>query len=304
MLADISILYFGNSGAEQGIAVESPVGATPNQQFLKAVLTGLSQSLVVHAVTLADIFDSVTPGSSTTSPTDRAIRAPAPPSSAIVPAASIVSARQSLAALASMLPASRPSHTRPPLGDLILMSESDGMSPPERLGYLDTVTHKAAGLSSLVSLPYSRTITMTSLQAKIPISIVSNARVPLLAELTASSPDLGFPKGHTWLVKLYPRTNIVEIQLTARSSGNFPLLLALTTRTGYVVSSGTMYIRSTAISGVAVALSIGAALFLVVWWSRSILTKRRKRHKLRGAALAANAVVGEEAAGQASVTEA
>jgi hypothetical protein len=51
-----------------------------------------------------------------------------------------------------------------------------------------------------------------------------------------------------------------------------------------------MTIRSTAISGVAVALSIGAAAFLVVWWMRSILTKRRKKHKQRGAALAAGAV--------------
>jgi len=303
MLADLSIMYFDNTSAQQGVAVESPVGWTPSQAFLKTLMAGLSQSLVVHAVTLPDIFDNVTPGS-VTSPTDRSLRSSSTPGSSIVPAAAIVSARQSLAALTSMLPATRPSRTRPPLADLILMAERVGASSSERLAYLSTINHKAASLNQLVSLPYARTITMTSLQAKIPISIVSTARVPLLAELTATSPDLGFPKGHIWLVKLYPRTNIVEIQLTARSTGNFPLQLALTTRTGYIVSSGTMYIRSTAISGVAVALSIGAALFLVVWWSRSILTKRRKRHKLRGAALAATAVVGDDASAATTVIDA
>lgn len=298
MLADLSIVYFDNTGAEQGLAVESPIGSTPSEAFEKALLTGLSESSVVRAVTLAGIFDNVTPGSSPTSPDQRSLRSPNTPPGAIIPIDAIRTARQSLAALTSMLPATRPSRSRPPLSDLILMAEQAGATLPQRLSYLDTIDRQAGSLAGLVSLPYSRTITMTSLRAKIPISIVSSARVPLLAELTAASPDLGFPKGHTWFVKLYPRTNVVEIQLTARTTGNFPLQLALTTRTGYLVSSGTMYIRSTAISGVAVALSIGAAAFLVIWWSRSILTKRRKRHKLRGAELAASAVVGgDDAAG-------
>jgi hypothetical protein len=55
-----------------------------------------------------------------------------------------------------------------------------------------------------------------------------------------------------------------------------------------------MTIRSTAISGVAVALSVGAAVFLVVWWMRAIVTKRRKQHKLRGAALAASVMPGND----------
>ena len=117
----------------------------------------------------------------------------------------------------------------------------------------------------------------------------------LLAELTVSSPDLGFPSGHSWPVKLYPRTNIVTISLAARESGDFPLTVTLAARNGFVVASGDITIRSTAISGVAVALSIGAAVFLVVWWLRSILSKRRKKHKLRGAALAAEAIPGSPA---------
>jgi hypothetical protein len=172
------------------------------------------------------------------------------------------------------------------------MSEGSTVPLAQRSGYLATIDTRAHGLSNLVSLPFGRTITVTSLQAKIPISIVSNAHGPLLAELSVSSPDLGFPHGHTWPVTLLPRTNIVTIDLTARESGDFPLTVTLAARTGFVVQSGNITIRSTAISGVAVALSVGAAVFLVLWWSRSILTKRRKKHKERGAALAAEAIPG------------
>lgn len=290
MLADLASVYFNNTEAEQAIAVESPLGSDPSTTFLKAMLTGLSESSIVRAVTLSGLFDAVSPDSSGTSPAQRSLRSPSVTADELVPASAVQEARSGLAALASMLPSSL--RDKPPLGDLILMSEGSTVPLAQRSGYLATIDTRAHGLSNLVSLPFGRTITVTSLQAKIPISIVSNAHGPLLAELSVSSPDLGFPHGHTWPVTLLPRTNIVTIDLTARESGDFPLTVTLAARTGFVVQSGNITIRSTAISGVAVALSVGAAVFLVLWWSRSILTKRRKKHKERGAALAAEAIPG------------
>jgi hypothetical protein len=294
MLADLSIQYFDNTRAEQAVAVESPVGGQLDPAFLQAMLTGLSHSSIVHAVTLPDLFDTVSPGSSNTSPERRSLKVTSPASSSQLPTAAIQTAQRGLAALGSVLPHSLSQHGKAPLSDLILMAEGVSVSGSQRQAYLTTVNNVANTLSGLVSLPFGRTITMTSLQAKIPISIVSNAKKPFVAELSAASPGLGFPKGHTWKVTIYPNTNIVPILLTARTTGDFPLQLTLATTTGFVMRSGTMTIRSTAISGVAVALSIGAAAFLVLWWSRSILTKRRKKHKLRGAALAASALPGSD----------
>jgi hypothetical protein len=212
------------------------------------------------------------------------------PTGALVSASAVRAAQASLAALASMLPSSL--RAKPPLNDLVLESETSDMPLSQRSAYLATIDRRAQRLSDLVSLPFGRTITVTSLQAKIPISIVSNAKVPLLAELSVTSPDLGFPHGHTWPVTLYPRTNVVTIDLTARESGDFPLSVTLAARTGFVVQQGNITIRSTAISGVAVALSVGAGVFLVLWWLRSISSKQRRKHKLRGAALAAAAIPG------------
>jgi hypothetical protein len=288
MLADLSIIYFDNTEADQAVAVESPVGSDPGRAFLAAMLTGLSDSSVVHAVTLPALFDAVSPGSSNTSPGQRSLESASVPPTELVSSSAVGQAESCLAAVASMFPSSL--GAKPPLGDLILESEDSTMTAGQRVAYLDTIDGRAQRLSGLVSLPFGRTITVTSLQAKIPITVFSNAHVPLLAELSVTSPDLGFPHGHTWPVTLYPRTNIVTIDLTARDSGDFPLTLRLATRTGFVVQSGDITIRSTAISGVAVALSVGAALFLVAWWLRSIVSKQRRKHKLRGAALAAAAI--------------
>jgi hypothetical protein len=45
-----------------------------------------------------------------------------------------------------------------------------------------------------------------------------------------------------------------------------------------VLDQSTFDVRSTAISGVGFALSIGAGLFLAVWWLRNWRNGRRSRH--------------------------
>ncbi|MHB1508304.1 MAG: hypothetical protein ACYCST_11040 [Acidimicrobiales bacterium] len=290
MLADLSIQYFDDSGVHQAVAVESAAAAQFNKTFLDALLSGLSQSPILHAVTLADVFDTVAPGSSATSPDRRLLSAVRLPATSRLGPQEFGAAQQDLAAIASVVPATLNPSGKPPLGDLLLMAEGAGAPPRLRRGYLETIFQRANALGNLVSLPLGRTITVTSLQAKVPISIVSDAHSAFTAELSVASTTLGFPAGNTWRVRIYPRTNIVPIMLSARTSGDFSLQLRLKTATGFTIKSGAMTIRSTAISGVAVALSIGAAAFLLIWWSRSIVTKRRKQHRLRGAALAAGAI--------------
>ena len=292
MLADLSIQYFDNSGVHQAVAVESADPQQVNRTFLDAMLSGLSQSSILRAVTLADAFDTVAPGSSATSPDRRLLSAAKLPGTSRLATRQFHAAQEDLAAVASVVPSTLHLRGKPPLGDLLLMAEGAGEPPRLRHGYLETIFRHANALGDLVSLPFGRTITVTSLQAKVPISIVSDAHNAFTAELSVASTTLGFPAGSTWRVRIYPRTNIVPIMLSARTSGDFSLQLRLETATGFTIKSGAMTIRSTAISGVAVALSIGAAAFLLIWWSRSIVTKRRKQHRLRGAALAAGVVPG------------
>ena len=189
-------------------------------------------------------------------------------------------AASQLPAVSDMVPAPRHrSDSTAPLSDMLLLAQAADLTPSERARYLDPIAARLHSEAALITIPYGHTITITSLAAKIPISIVSLASVPLRVTLTADSPDLGFPDGDRWPVVLTSRNNVVQIQLAARSSGDSPLRLEVTAPNGVVLQAGEITIRSTAISGVAVVLSFGAVAFLIVWWFRSIIQKRRRQHR-------------------------
>jgi len=290
MLADLALLYFDQpSDPKQGVALLSPVDWRPDPTFVTAVLSGLSHSRIVDAVTLANLFANVTPGYGD-SPGERQLQASAPPSSAAPSGAAVATAERQLTAVSRILPASHHnSTTEATLNDLLLLSQASDLTPPERARYLGTIAASLRREAALISVPFGHTITITSLEAKIPISILSGASVPLRVTLMASSPSLGFPHGRSWPVTLTSRENVVQIELMARSSGDSPLHLVVAAPNGVVLQAGEITIRSTAISGVAVGLSFGAVAFLIVWWMRAIVQKRRRQHRLRGADVAASA---------------
>ncbi len=56
--------------------------------------------------------------------------------------------------------------------------------------------------------------------------------------------------------------------MVARASGAFPLRITVTSPDGVLtVARARVTVRSTAVSGVGVVLSVGALLVLVVWWA-------------------------------------
>jgi len=57
----------------------------------------------------------------------------------------------------------------------------------------------------------------------------------------------------------------------------------------------TFDIRSTAVTGVGFVLSIGAGLFLAVWWERHWRSSRRSRHLVPAGAATASAAVADVA---------
>src|SRR4029450_12407683 len=69
--------------------------------------------------------------------------------------------------------------------------------------------------------------------------------------------------------RLVPGTTRLDVPVRARTSGAFTLDVRVTSPDGSIeLDRSTFDIRSTAISGVGLVLSIGAGLFLLVWWAR------------------------------------
>ena len=128
-----------------------------------------------------------------------------------------------------------------------------------------------------------RTVTLTSQQGTLPVTIVSNTSYPVTATLTLTSDKLLFPNGTTqWTqpVSLVLPNNVVDVRVRARASGVFKVDVSLhSPEGGLELSSGEVEVRSTATSVVGIVLSVGALTVLVVWWFRT----SRKRRALRDA---------------------
>ena len=73
--------------------------------------------------------------------------------------------------------------------------------------------------------------------------------------------------------------------METRASGTFPLNISVTTGDGKLALRAARYtVRSTVVSGVGVVLTIGAGLFLAIWWITH--WRRSRRQPIRPATLA------------------
>ena len=60
-------------------------------------------------------------------------------------------------------------------------------------------------------------------------------------------------------------------------SGSSPVQVTVTTPGGLAIGDATIKVRSSFVSGVGVFLTVGAIVFLVLWWGWDIHHRRKKR---------------------------
>jgi hypothetical protein len=142
-----------------------------------------------------------------------------------------------------------------------------------------------------VHLPSSVSITLTSGQGRLPVTLVSTADLPVHIVLVLTSEQLRFVTARVnggtcssvnagsedCQLTLSRSTTSLQIPVVVRTPGAFPLLLEVETPSGEILAKSTDTVRSTAIGYVAVVLMVGAVLFLAVWWVRNARHGRRAR---------------------------
>lgn len=204
-----------------------------------------------------------------------ALRAPS-----ITPAGSypddLRGARRLLEAYASMVP------DRPDLVAEVseaLSRTAAALGPRARA---DLVSRQVDDLESRfdqVSIPASDRVTLGARDARFPLVISSTSPVPVrvVVDLTSASDRLTVVEPRIEVVLDGDRT-VVPVQVQSRSPGDTPLRITVTTPDGHVLlSEGSYSVRSTAVSGVGIVLTIGAGLFLAIWWARHVIRGRRPR---------------------------
>jgi len=289
LLADLAQIYFENPNLEyyqngslvpepRVVAGVAPSYWAPDKAALTELLGGLATGPFLETTTLDNALSlpaATRPATPTGPASGPTARKPG------IDAGRIRVLRARLAALAGSL--TRPVPVLVSASDLILASEGAELSPARRSAYLTTASGQVRTALNQVTVVAS-SITLTSRQGRIPLSIVSNLTVPVRVRVQLSSTRLGFSGSggqdsvsRTFTLRLHNTTWLVPV--TARTTGQFQMEVRVFTAVGgQPMSAADLYITSRAFSGVGVVLSVAALLVLAFWWGRALQKGRRNRH--------------------------
>jgi hypothetical protein len=272
LLADLAVIYFDHPGREgRGIVLAPPRRWQPDPAFLAAFLGGLEDSPILATTTVDRFFDTVPTATARGAPLVRRLatvddRTP-------LPATSIDAARRRLDSFGTLL--ERGNERLDDFESLLLTAQSNNMSASRRSAYLRGFHDVIDAELALVEIPDRQSIRLTARRGDVPIPILSRTGYPVRVLVRVQGATLDFPEGGERLVHLTNETTTERFPVQARSSGAFPLRVTVLTPDGGMAVAGSRFtVRSTAASWVGLALSAGAALFLIVWWGRHIHGRR------------------------------
>ncbi len=275
LLADLAMVHFErpNTVAVRGLVAVPPQGWLANPVFDQVLLAGLTHNPTVEPVTLSRFFSSVTPAG----PRQLA-RSASGPVMTRAAARAVSRARLRLTSFDRAV-TGRPPRVEAELDDLLLASETEALSASRRARGVSTVERLLDAQLHLVRFAKETTYTLTARTGVIPITVVSAAKYTVLGRLSVSGNKFLFPHhGTRRLIRLDHATNAWRVDVEARSSGDLPLHVTLTSPDGRLVFARTLLtVRSTATSLVGIVLTAVALAVLLAWWARTWRSSRRKK---------------------------
>jgi hypothetical protein len=281
-LAELAIMWFERPADPRAVVVRIPGDTDIVPSTVARALNGLSDGQAVQAVPIDRVFDV---------PPDRS----GPATVSLVPhevtddlagiAAPLRRARRGVSGVAgTVASANGGSLTRS-----LLLATGTATPDAQRQAYVERVNAALGSLTGAVTLPDQFRITLTSRTSTIPVNITNNLDQPLNVRIEFDSGQLEFLDGDIVNRELPPGVTRLDVRVRALTSGAFPMGITVRSPDSSIeLDSSTFDIRSTAVTGVGFVLSIGAGLFLAVWWARHWRSSRRSRHLVSTGATAAS----------------
>jgi hypothetical protein len=278
LLADLAVVYLDRPGTDsRGVVAMAPPTWRADRQFLDTVVAGLGQNPIAEAVSLDGLFTGVAQAKADSGrPLQRLVAPPAPGGLADM-APALRTGRTRLDALGSVLGPGTADHGN--LDERLLLAEStDLRTNRQRQAYLDAVLSGIDTQRRDIRMPGGRSITLTARAAEIPVTFQNRTGVPARVVVKVQSDKLDFPRGNTQTLDLTRQNTTQRFSVVSRTSGAFPLRITLESPDGnLVIGQARLTVRSAAASGIGLVVSLGAAVFLAVWWGRHALKGRRAR---------------------------
>ena len=140
----------------------------------------------------------------------------------------------------------------------------------ERLALLDAVHGEVRRGFDSVSLTGQTDLNLTSRRGELPVSIANANDYPVRVLVRIRSERLGFPDGREFEVTVDPDVTRLDVPVEALATGSVPTFVEVRTLDGsLLLDSRQLNVRSTAVTGVGLALSLGALAVLAIWWART-----------------------------------
>jgi hypothetical protein len=274
LLAALSVLTFERDESA-GVVLATPARWTPDLATERSVLQGLRDNPYIQPVTLDQLFTSIPPATRDDEPVVRNL-APHQPAPFPISAATYSNAQGELAALQSTVGADDPEIAAGAQGLRLALSTDN--TPAQADADLAVIGDALAAVQQGVSTT-GRRVTVTARRADIPLSFLNQTGKPVTVRVQLASEKLLFPDGADKVLVLPEGTTTQRFAVEARTSGTFTMTVSLATGDG-VVPLGQpekVSVRSAVFSGAGAALTVGALLFLALWWANHFRRTRRAR---------------------------
>jgi hypothetical protein len=294
-LADLALLAsppdeggVATDGGDAGVVVELPANRPLPATYLDTLLRGLDQPGPLRPVNLSALFDADPTGEAGPEPGPEVEGIPVAGQDLGTYGRALALSRTQLGGYQSF--AGRADPLAIELRRRQLVSGSADLTEAQRDGYLRSVSDVIHGQTAMVTVSDDETITLTSREGDIPVTIENGTDESVEVTLAFDSDNrLDFPDGSRKRIELTPGTNHIDVPVVDRTSGAFPLRITATSPDGVLtVTRARITVRSTVVSGVGLVLSIGALLVLAVWWISHWRSTRRNRRLVDPEDLAVN----------------
>jgi hypothetical protein len=264
-LGELSAIYFERPGTARAAAIVIGEDDSPRPPFLRTLLRGIARQRdglrwlrPVTATRLLVGEDSV-PRRLRSLPVETF-----PPSYL----AELGRARDDLGQFAAVAGLDHEVVNR--LGTLILASQSRYLiSQEEDAEELLVAVERGVGSEfAKIDPPRPTTIRLTSRSGFIPVTIRNEANYEMEVRVVLRAPGLDFVAGSTREVRLSRPEQQLTFPVEVQRTGRFRVAVEVQTPEGEPIAESSILVRSTAYNRVALVVTIGAALFLALWWSR------------------------------------
>jgi hypothetical protein len=167
------------------------------------------------------------------------------------------------------------------LGERLLIAEAGTFvaEPPLGEAFIESVIDEIGRIYAGVTIETIR-LTLPSQRGTIPITFSNRSGFRLNVRLRFSTDRrLQFVGGTSHRITLPISSRTLTFAVRAQTTGHIPFTVRLvtdgTSQAGDTIAEADMVIRSTAYNRVALIFTIGAALFLLLWWGRRFLPRRK-----------------------------